>query len=62
MELYPIDIAIHVVNIIILYVILRALLWKPVKAFMAGSGGAHQGSDGSGRQASAGGRAEQDGI
>ena len=35
MELYPIDIAIHVVNIIILYVILRALLWKPVKAFMA---------------------------
>ncbi len=35
MELYPIDIAIHVVNIVILYIILRALLWKPVRKFMA---------------------------
>lgn len=36
MELYPIDIAIHLVNIGVLYVLLRVLVWKPVRAFMAG--------------------------
>ena len=35
MELYPIDIAIHLVNIIVLYILLRLLLWKPVRKFMA---------------------------
>ena len=35
MELYPIDIAIHLVNIVVLYILLRALLWKPVRKFMA---------------------------
>ena len=35
MELYPIDIAIHLVNIGVLYVLLRVLVWKPVVAFMA---------------------------
>ena len=36
MELYPIDIAIHLLNIIVLYVLLRLLVWKPVRKFMAG--------------------------
>lgn len=35
MELYPIDIAIHLVNIGILYLLLRLLVWKPVRSFMA---------------------------
>lgn len=35
MELYPIDIAIHLVNIVILYILLRVLIWKPVRKFMA---------------------------
>ena len=35
MELYPIDIAIHLVNIVVLYILLRVLIWKPVRAFMA---------------------------
>lgn len=35
MELYPIDIAIHLVNIVILYLLLRVLIWKPVRQFMA---------------------------
>ena len=35
MELYPIDIAIHLVNIVVLYILLRVLLWKPVRKFMA---------------------------
>ena len=35
MELYPIDIAIHLVNILVLYVLLRVLIWKPVRQFMA---------------------------
>ncbi len=35
MELYPIDIAIHLLNIIVLYVLLRLLVWKPVRKFMA---------------------------
>lgn len=34
MELYPIDLAIHIVNIIVLYVLLRLLLFKPVCKFM----------------------------
>lgn len=36
MELYPIDIAIHLVNIFVLYVLLRVLIWKPVRKFMVG--------------------------
>lgn len=35
MELYPIDIAIHLVNIVVLYLLLRTILWKPVRKFMA---------------------------
>ena len=35
MELYPIDIAIHLVNIVVLYILLRVLIWKPVRKFMA---------------------------
>ena len=35
MELYPIDIAIHLVNIGILYALLRFLVWKPIRSFMA---------------------------
>jgi len=35
MQLYPIDLAIHLVNIGILYVLLRVLVWKPVTKFMA---------------------------
>lgn len=34
MELYPIDIAIHLVNILVLYLLLRVLIWKPVRKFM----------------------------
>ena len=34
MELYPIDIAIHLVNILVLYILLRVLIWKPVRKFM----------------------------
>ena len=34
MELYPIDIAIHLVNIVVLYLLLRLLIWKPVRKFM----------------------------
>ena len=34
MEIYPIDIAIHLVNIAILYIILRVLVWNPVSSFM----------------------------
>ena len=34
MELYPIDIAIHLVNILVLYLRLRMLIWKPVRKFM----------------------------
>lgn len=34
MELYPLDIAIHVVNIVILFVLLRVLVYKPVRKFM----------------------------
>lgn len=36
MELYPIDIAIHLVNILVLYILLRVLIWKPVHKFMLG--------------------------
>ncbi len=35
MELYPIDIAIHLVNIAVLYILLRVLIWKPVRKFMS---------------------------
>ncbi len=34
MELYPSDILIHCINIIVLYILLRAILFKPVRAFM----------------------------
>ena len=35
MDIHPIDIAIHLVNILIIYGLLRVLIWKPVTAFMA---------------------------
>ena len=35
MEFYPIDLAIHLVNIAILFFVLRLLIWKPVVKFMA---------------------------
>ncbi len=35
MELYPIDLAIHLVNIVVLYILLRVLVWKPARKFMA---------------------------
>lgn len=35
MEFYPIDLAIHAVNIVVLYLILRSLLFNPVCKFMA---------------------------
>ena len=35
MDIHPIDIAIHLVNILIIYGLLRVLIWKPVMAFMA---------------------------
>lgn len=34
MDLHPVDIVIHILNIIVLFVVLRALLYKPVKKFM----------------------------
>lgn len=34
MELYPADIVIHIINIVILYVLLRLLVYKPVRKFM----------------------------
>jgi F-type H+-transporting ATPase subunit b len=34
MELYPLDILIHIVNIVVTYVLLRVLLYKPVRRFM----------------------------
>ena len=34
MELYPSDILINCINIIVLYILLRAILFKPVRAFM----------------------------
>jgi F-type H+-transporting ATPase subunit b len=35
MELTPLDILYHVINIVILYVLLRFILYKPVRKFMA---------------------------
>ena len=34
MELYPQDIIIHIINIVVLYVVLRALVYNPVRKFM----------------------------
>ena len=34
MDIHPVDIVIHIVNIVILFVVLRILLYKPVKKFM----------------------------
>lgn len=34
MELYPLDILIHIVNIVVTYILLRMLLYKPVRKFM----------------------------
>jgi len=34
MEIYPLDIAIHLVNIVIFYLIVRLLVYKPVRKFM----------------------------
>ena len=38
MELYPLDILIHIVNIVVTYVLLRVLLYKPVRKFMERAG------------------------
>lgn len=35
MNIQPVDIVIHLINIVVLYVILRLILYKPVKAFMS---------------------------
>lgn len=35
MDINPLDIAIHIVNILVLFLILRTLLYKPVVKFMA---------------------------
>ena len=35
MELYPIDLAIHLVNLVVLFLILRALLFNPVRKFLS---------------------------
>ena len=35
MELYPIDLAIHIVNLVVLFLILKTLLFQPVRKFMA---------------------------
>lgn len=35
MDLQPMDIVIHIINIVILYVILRLLLYKPISKFMS---------------------------
>lgn len=35
MDLNPLDIVIHVINIVVLFLILRTLLYKPVAKFMA---------------------------
>lgn len=34
MEIYPVDILIHIINIIVTYVLLRLLIFKPVRKFM----------------------------
>lgn len=35
MDLHPIDIALHLVNLAVLYLLLRVLIWKPVRKFLA---------------------------
>jgi len=35
MELYPADLLLHVVNIVVLYVLLRLILFKPVSRYLA---------------------------
>ena len=35
MEIYPLDIVIHTINIVIFYLILRLLLFKPIRKFMS---------------------------
>ncbi len=44
MNIQPMDIVIHVLNILVLYVLLRFLLYKPVRAFMDGRTAAIQAS------------------
>jgi F-type H+-transporting ATPase subunit b len=34
MELHPLDILYHVINIVVLYVLLRLILYKPIRKFM----------------------------
>lgn len=34
MELYPLDIVIHIINIVVLFILLRLIIFKPVKKFM----------------------------
>ena len=35
MELHPVDILINIVNIIVLFLLLRLILWKPVNKFLS---------------------------
>ena len=34
MDINPVDILIHIINILVLFVLLRLLIYKPVKKFM----------------------------
>jgi len=34
-ELYPLDLLVHIINIVVLYVLLRLILFKPVSKFLA---------------------------
>lgn len=34
MEIYPLDIVIHIINFLVLFLILRVILYKPVKKFL----------------------------
>lgn len=34
MDIHPLDIVIHIINIIVLYVLLRSLIYKPVRKYM----------------------------
>ena len=36
MDLHPVDILINVINIIVLFVLLRIILWKPINRFLSG--------------------------
>ncbi|NLT13534.1 MAG: F0F1 ATP synthase subunit B [Clostridiales bacterium] len=39
MELYPLDILIHIINIVVLFLLLRLILFKPVSRYLSGRSG-----------------------